>query len=343
MSQPKNGADGPRVVFIAGTPRSGSTLLGNAIGEMQDCFHAGELSFILGQFDGSNRICGCGQTIDECARGVHGTGGTRSWCPRICGCGRVLQRCDFWEAVQSEAFSSGPSRAELAELGRFTATGMRYRPRSLLGMQRQSRLSLPVGSVARRYAEALGSIYLAVADISGANVIVDSSKLAMHVDLGAHFADVPAHIIHLVRDPRALAHNWDRRNNVEGISKPIRVSMHWVVSNLIVQTLDRSDANVGFTRVRYEDFIRTPKVTLEALGRQLGLDRLSLPFLDATTLQMQPNHGVAGSGSRFKTGDVKLIPDEEWRQRMSLRDRMLATLPAAPLLLSYGYSLRTTS
>ncbi len=332
-------ADGPKVVFIAGTPRSGSTLLGNALGEMSGCFHGGELSFIFGQFDGQNRICGCGHTIDECAAGAHGSGELRPWCPRICGCGRVLRQCELWQAIQKEAFGSDTSSLGLPELGRFTASEMKYRPKSLLSMRRKAGGSVVANPLAKRYAEALKDLYLAAAKVTGAQTIVDSSKLAMHVDLGANFSGLDSHVIHLVRDPRALAHNWDRRNNVEGISKPARVAMHWVASNLVVQRLNGDGNDSAFSRLRYEDFVRAPKATLEELGSQIGIDNHSLPFLNATTLQMEVNHGVAGSGSRFKTGDVELIPDEEWRRRMSARNRALATIPAAPLLRRYGYPL----
>jgi hypothetical protein len=331
--------DKPKVVFIAGTPRSGSTLLGNALGEMTGCFHGGELSFIFGQFDGGNRICGCGHTIDECAAGAHGSGELRPWCPRICGCGKILQKCDLWQAIQREAFGAEFPDRGMSELGRFTSTDMKYRPKSLLSMRSKSQRPQADGPSATRYAEALGDLYRAVAKITGAQTIVDSSKLAMHVDLGANFSGLDAHVIHLVRDPRALAHNWDRRNNVEGISKPYRVAVHWLASNLVVQALDGRGGVTGFTRLRYEDFVRAPRTTLERLGQEIGVDGSSLPFLDATTLHMEVNHGVAGSGSRFKVGDVKLVPDEEWRRQMSKRDLMLATVLTAPLLRRYGYSL----
>jgi hypothetical protein len=179
-----------------------------------------------------------------------------------------------------------------------------------------------------------------LADITGAKIVIDSSKVAMHVCLGARFADVRAHVVHLVRDPRAIAYSWRRRSIDEVISGPTRVAMNWMASNLAIESLRRPDDDCGYTFVRYEDFIRNPKWTLEAIGRELGVRGHVLPFTDARTLHMEGNHTVAGSPSRFRSGDVQLVPDDEWREKMPARERVRATVPAALLLRRYAYPLR---
>lgn len=327
----------PLVLFIAGTGRSGSTLLGNALGTLPGCWHAGEASFLLGQFDAGNRICGCGRTIEQCATSEREP---RRWCPRVCGCGQELRRCELWREIQARAFHGAAplDLAELAELGRFSVSGMRYTPRSWLRIRRQAGMRAPAEPVAERYAGALRRIYLATAQASGAQVVIDSSKLAMHVYLGARFAAVRAHVVHLARDPRAIAYSWQRRASDEVISGPLRASMNWVASNLAVRQLERA-GDVDYTFIRYEDFIRAPRAVLTDLAGRIGLDARALPFADEQTLRMQPNHAVAGSPSRFASGEVTLAPDEEWRERMRLRDRVLATLPATPFLHSFGYAV----
>jgi hypothetical protein len=207
-----------------------------------------------------------------------------------------------------------------------------------LGLRRQGRLSDSSGSLSARYAEALRSIYRAVGDVTGAEVVIDSSKRAMHVYLGVQVAGMRTHIVHLVRDPRAIAYSWRGRRD-EVVLRPSRSSMNWVASNLAVEALHRRTAGASHTFVRYEDFIRQPMATLEELGDRIGIRDSSFPFVDPTTLRMKPNHTVAGSPSRFISGDVKLVPDDEWKLKMSLRDRAFATLPAAPFLRHYGYSL----
>jgi hypothetical protein len=298
-------------VFIAGAGRSGSTLLGDALGQLSGCVHVGEMRFIFEQAGGE----------------------------RTCGCGSPIADCELWQAARSRSFGSGSPPLDLAELAHFSSNGLRYRGPSLLKLRRQAALSVPVGSSAANYAEALRRLYLALADLTGAEVVIDSSKIAMHVHLGARFAGVRSHVVHLVRDPRAIAYSW-RRKAVDGVTfGPARVSMSWVASNLAVEALDGRVADSSYTFVRYEDFVRDPVGALELLSDRIGVGGSSLPFVDARTLRLDANHTVAGNPSRFKRGDVQLVPDEEWRSKMSIRDYVLATLPAAPLFRRYSYPL----
>jgi hypothetical protein len=333
MSQAPSIADGPLVVFIAGAGRSGSTLLGNALGEMPSCFHGGELSFLIGQFDGSNSICGCGRSIAECASDPDAP---PRWCPRICGCGHLLQECEFWQSVQAEAFGAESLSDDLVELGRFSVSGMSYRPMSLLKLRRQALLSASTGSLPERYGDALRRIYLAIFNITGTEVIIDSSKRAMHVYLGATIRGIRTHVIHLVRDPRAIAYSWRGRRE-EVTLTPSRSSVNWLAGNLAVEALRRRAFESNYTFVRYEDFINSPMDTLQDLGSRMGVRDSALPFVDASTLLMTDNHTVAGSPSRFLRGDVKFVPDDEWKLKMNRRDRALATLLTAPVLRHYGY------
>ena len=311
--QSSNKIDGPCVVLIAGAGRSGSTLLGDALGQISGCVHVGEMRFIFEQVGDSNRICGCGSLIED---------------------------CELWQAVRSQAFGFGRPALDLTELARFSMSGLRYRGGSLLKLRRQAALSAPVGSSAANYAEALRRLYLAVAEITESKVVIDSSKIAMHVYLGARFAGIRSHVVHLVRDPRAIAYSWRRRAVDDVTFGPARTSMSWVASNWAARTLGNDTVNSGYTFVRYEDFARDPGTILERLSRQIGVDGSSLPFVDATTLHLDSNHTVAGNPSRFKRGNVQLVADDEWRLRMRTRDLILATLPAAPFLNRYAYPLR---
>lgn len=334
----KSTSSEPVVVFIASTNRSGSTVLGDSLGQINGCFHGGELSFLLGQFDGSNQICGCGRSISECAEEISQP---PKWCPRICGCGKQLCDCSFWASVLRDA-STNLGRTELAELGQFSVSGMKYRPGSILRLRRGVRSSTSATPMAARYGEALSRIYTSITKATGARVIVDSSKRAGHIDIGSRIPGVQSHVLHLVRDPRAIAYSWPRRSTDRIILGPSRVSLNWIVSNLAAQSLRRSTFN-SYTLIRYEDFMNSPRSTLEDLANQIGLGQTPLPFSDSRTLHMGANHTVAGSPSRFNVGDIKLISDDEWQLGMSWGNRLRSTVAALPLLKRYGYSIRIPS
>lgn len=302
----------PLVVFLAGAGRSGSTLLGDAMAQIPGWIHVGELRFLL---EGN------------------------SWHDRTCGCGRSLRDCPMWRDVRSAAFGAEACSIDLEEVTRFSLSALRYRPRALLGLSRQARSTEPIDQSAMLYADALRRLYLAVASITGSQVIVDSSKIAMHVYLGSRFAGVRSHVVHLVRDVRAIAYSW-RRSSIDDVTfGPARVSGSWVVSNLAVGALQARLGGSGYTLVRYEDFIRSPGDILGNIADAIGFPGAPLPLVGASTLRVGSNHTVAGNPSRFKSGDIELVPDEEWRRRIRVGDRMLATLPGVPLLRRYGYSL----
>jgi hypothetical protein len=302
----------PLVVFLAGAGRSGSTLLGNAIAQMPRSVHVGELRFLLEDI---------------------------AWHDRTCGCGQPLRACPMWRDVRSAAFGDDVDDVDLEMVARFSLSALRYRPRALLGLGRQARSQEPIDQSAKQYADALRRLYLAVASVTDSTVIVDSSKIAMHVYLGSRFAGVRSHVVHLVRDVRAIAYSW-RRSSIDDVTfGPVRTSGSWVVSNIAVGALQARLGESGYTLVRYEDFIRDPGSTLREIVDAIGFHGAPLPLVGDSTLRIGPNHTVAGNPSRFTNGDIKLVPDEEWRRGMGVRDRVLSTLPGIPLLRHYRYPL----
>jgi hypothetical protein len=55
-----------RVLFIAGSGRSGSTLVTNVLGQLDGVFAAGELRYLWQRGALENRPCGCGQPFADC-------------------------------------------------------------------------------------------------------------------------------------------------------------------------------------------------------------------------------------------------------------------------------------
>ena len=54
---------------------------------------------------------------------------------------------------------------------------------------------------------------------------------------------------------------------------------------------------------------------------------------------MDVSHTVSGNPSRFTRGIIRLSVDDEWIVRQPVRDRILSTTIAAPLMIRYGYPL----
>src|ERR1700684_4694430 len=54
------------VIYIAGTGRSGSTVLANILGEVEGLFAAGEVRYLWQRGLKEGRLCGCGLPVREC-------------------------------------------------------------------------------------------------------------------------------------------------------------------------------------------------------------------------------------------------------------------------------------
>jgi hypothetical protein len=65
----------------------------------------------------------------------------------------------------------------------------------------------------------------------------------------------------------------------------------------------------------------------------------ALPFSGPDEAIVDVSHTVSGNPSRFTRGTVRLSVDDEWIVRQPVRDRILSTAIAAPLMIRYGYPL----
>jgi hypothetical protein len=92
--------------------------------------------------------------------------------------------------------------------------------------------------------------------------------------------------------------------------------------------------------MRYEDFVQHPKASVDRVLAFLGVSGAG-PFVADDTVTLNTNHTLAGNPNRFRTGLVRISEDDEWRSRMARRDRMIIAAAASPLLVRYGYRIRT--
>lgn len=304
--------DDVHVLYLAGSGRSGSTVVTTLLGQLPGFFAAGELRYLW-------------------SRGVQED--------HVCGCGEPFGACPVWTAVMARTDPRG--RGDAAGIGRRLLQRLRVlRVPLMLGRRALGRPAVP------RHPddEVIASLYRALADATGARVIVDSSKLPPYGLLLSRLPGVQVHVLHVVRDPRATAFSWmrskaSRDRDDETLmprQRPVKSSLLWLLWNLLTALAWRAgDARVS--RFRYEDFVRSPREVLTPVLRSLGADPSDLPFLDEHTVRLAPTHAVAGNPNRRDSGAVRLRPDLEWQNAMRTRDRLLVTALTCPGLLRFGY------
>jgi hypothetical protein len=294
------------VVNVLSAGRSGSTVLATLLGQHPGVFYAGELQPLWGP----------------------------AWLPdELCSCGQPVLRCPLW----------GPIFAEL--LGEDVGAAIRHL-RRLRDRTTRARHVLLARCFARRAQEAAeflaatARLYLAIQRATGCRVIVDTSKWPSYSVVVGRIAELDWRVVHLVRDPRAVAYSWSRPKrwkNARG-EQEVRLPAHqaayyWLVQNGLIEAFRPRFAH--YTRVRYEDFAADPQAVLSALLAFIGA--LSGPVPTAACAQPGERHILGANPDRFTAGTITVRPDEEWRQRMSPAARWVVTALAWPLMRRYGY------
>ncbi len=167
-SQPGEDGNKVKVLAILGRGRSGSTLLDNLLGEIDQFFSAGEIHNIFSRGLLQGHTCGCGQP---------------------------LASCEIWAPTLEKAFGSTVDAQQVVEW-----QSELVRPRRLLQL-----LHAPPPSELNSYLDVLNRLYKSIAHTSGARVVVDSSKRPPHGAVLRLLSNVDPYFVQLVRDPRAVA------------------------------------------------------------------------------------------------------------------------------------------
>ena len=311
-------SDRVSVLFVGASGRSGSTLVGRVLGQNPGFFDVGELRFIWERGIQKNQLCGCGQAFHS---------------------------CEFWNAVGEEAFG-GFDKVNIDEVLALKSAvdRQRYIPHHIMAAKRKLKNSEMVGRL-DRYGAILERLYRAVQSVSGAKVIVDSSKAAPYAFMLNALPFIDLRLVYLQRDSRAVAYSWSRRklrpeiwNRNEFMSQiePLAIAREWPVHSCLLDYLSRM---VEFsTLLRYEDFVREPALWNKKVLTELELDTAAgLPIVRRHKVTLAANHSVAGNPMRFQVGDIEVHPDEEWKVKMKGVDKTIVTAITLPLLYRYGY------
>lgn len=303
------------VIYIAGYGRSGSTLLERLLGNEPGCVAVGEIRHIWERSFLQDQLCSCGSSFHDCS---------------------------FWKRVLDIGFGGdGQDTAAQIIALRQSIEGYAYLPHMLI-----ARRSRAYESKWSEYSRALVSLYRAIQCVSGAHYIVDSSKDPPYLFLLSTIAQIELHVVHLVRDPRAVAHSWKRRKlrpEVVGRSEYMpqysywKSSREWVIHNVATQCIQLR--SVDYIRIRYEDLTTRPGETMASLRTHISSS--SAPGAGSTAdLVREPalNHTVSGNPLRFQRGDIPIKEDTEWLG-MPWWGKALVTIGTLPLCAYHGYSV----
>lgn len=306
-------SDKLKILFILGAARSGSTLLGRLLGQMNGFFYMGELKAI--------------------------------WTPLfeegvLCGCGTPFKSCPFWMDVFRLAF--GGMEFVDPRLQQLRTHRLRLRHLPMLLCPRISRNYTE--EIHQGYSLAIRDICRAVQEVSGCRVLIDSSKYVQDCIILNQIQDFDLHVVQLVRDSRAVAYSWQRRKQrpqfvLRTVFMP-RVAIKdsarvWLLENALHVALRPCFEHC--VRIYYEDLVADPRGTLTRICSAIGEPEPTLDFLEGQTAHLGKGHTVAGNPIRFQEGPVPIKPDMEWIENLGRRQKAVVSAYTWPLMMHYGY------
>jgi hypothetical protein len=294
------------VLCITGWCRNGSTILGNVLNEVPGFFHVGELHFLW---------------KNSAGRGVN----------NLCGCGATLPECPVWSEILSIGRPPGVSAEE-------HAANVIRRQRAVVRTRHTWRvLRNGIDSTdLREHAELMTAVYRAVAERTGARVLVDTTKIPGEASLLARLPGIRPVFVHLVRDPMAVSNSWRSPKDYVYTMSASKNTAYWRAFNIASRAILRRYPDRSML-LRYEDFIADPAGTVDALLRMCGADPADNP-VHGQTVSLHTNHTVTGNPDRFRTGETVIRPqDDSWRTGLPLSARLATMVVAWPMARRYGY------
>jgi len=276
-----------------------------------------------------------------------------------CSCGNLIGECDFWREVKKGMARRG-CEFDLA------CAGTDYRniespyARRVLGPMHRGRfleylrdLALGLSPFWRRQLpeihERNRALAASILDLTGAQVVVDSSKIGLRLKYLLKNPRLCVKVIRVIRDGRAVALTYmdparfadaedpkRRAGGMGGNRDQERLSMaraayEWrrcmEEAEQALCGLDRSE----WTEVHYEDYCRHPDATLMRLHEFLGVEA----GRHVREFRSVEQH-VVGNGMRLDTtSEIRL--DERWRDVLSREDLDTFNRVAGKINRRHGY------
>lgn len=271
-----------KIIYIAGDGRSGSTLLEMVLANIEDSISVGEAARFWKRFSEGDSNCGCGSKITECA---------------------------LWSGLNE--FSKGEAGINNMEMATRVMEINRYRNfKKIPDLVRD-----PAWEAFNRCVK---SFYEQIAEISGNDVIIDSSKSVpwLYYLKSLNFCEVQ--VIHVERALKNVANSWKKKislpeYNYRNVEMPIK-SNYTIAKNAwkVQRQLKRLRRTYPIYYVNYEQFIGSFDSCLIPLSEFLDNK------IEIESIEILPNHAIGGNPIRFSENKtIKLRTREEATENLS--------------------------
>lgn len=301
--------DLPRILYVAGYSRSGSTMLDTVLESAGGTAGVGEISFIGADWADTRLRCTCGEPYQACP----------VWHDLF---SSTAEACAAHRIVRSVEGAAAIAKIERGDLS---------------------------WELCSEYREIMHRIFSHAGQRLGAGVIVDSSKSARatagrFLALSRH-AGLDVKVLHLVRSGYATAasyavhgSNWVQEGRIQPYAAMVpRAIAGWRLAHeRVIRLLKLVDPKKQL-RVKFEDLVRDPVGAITAIGAFSGIDVTTVIGKLERGEAFPVGHQVGGNRLRFQKDIVVKPITHITSERLGLLDRTLYGFAAAPLDKKFGY------
>ncbi len=300
------------LVFIGGFGRSGSTLTDLILGSGSNTVSVGELRYIWERGLRDNQLCGCGE---------------------------AFHACPFWSEVLNVSGHANLGEREITRVIELQkkVDMAKYVPQ-ISGQVKTSSFRHRFDE----FSDHLGRLYHAIQQVSGKDIIIDSSKHFSYGYLLSELDQIDVKVVHLIRDSRASAYSWSKKVERPEIHWKKELmpryslshsALEWSLGNLFTEGI--KFFSPLYKRYKYEDLMANPALFF-SMAHDFGVKDIAL---EQGILTPRESHTVAGNPMRFKK-QIEIKADFDWQTKMQASHFRYITALTSAVLLRYGYSLK---
>ena len=295
-----------KIVYLTGFWYSGATILGRSLRTSDQVIYVGEIR-------------------DFWVKGIRND--------EKCSCGEKFSSCSFWQAVKNEYINSFPSEnieTITRELERFERWTNYFKLKKYLKNKDDKSYRLFL----ENYLKHTEKLYEIISKVSGRNIIVDSSRLAVRLQALSLSDRLDLYPIYVIRDPRGVVNSLfkkeirdygKRRNN------SLKHVLKWVVKNFLTLNAMKNIKVSKKIYLGYTYFTKNSVNVLEFLEKILNC-KVDYVIKDGkVSLNLKPGHVFTGNRSRFDSGKVTISEDEKWRKELNWPYKVLISVATVPL------------
>jgi len=300
----------PKVLYVLGTQRGGTTIAGRLMGQLPGFSFIGEL----------RKLWEIGLAGD-----------------RRCGCGQSYATCEVWSAVLPTLLAG----VDIAEVGRWQREAVPARWSSLQSLRLSGNGNRRPVKAVDSYRSTLAATYRGLADATGSRVLVDTSKAPADAALISRMDEIDTFFVHLVRDPRGTVHSIIRRSGASTgghLRQTVSGSAGWLARHAAAAALVRHVARDRSLVISYEDMVSDPNAVLARVAALVGEPPPPSPVVVDGKAALAAAHTPLG-GRRFDATTVTLTLDDSWVVDLSTLDRLVVTGLTQPLARRFGYPM----